>query len=211
MRWISWLIGASLAAAQPVTGGTAYDQLSLLYAHPAVLSLSTVPVCSGHGCAVVKPVRISDQQWEQVTGELTPPAADAVGERRQIGRAIALMERITGVLAGTAGDRGGNLAGLVTSEPQMDCIDESSNTTTYLSLLEKHGLLRWHSVEPPAHRGYLIFGGWPHFTAVIRDQGTDRRWVVDSWFHDNGQSPEIVDLETWKSGWVPQHVNASAD
>jgi len=211
MRSISWLIGASLAAAQPVTGGTAYDELPRLYAHPPVLSLSAVPVCFDHGCAVVKSVRISDQQWQQVASELTPPAADAVGERGQIQRAIALMERITGVLAGTASDRGGNLAGLITSGPQMDCIDESSNTTTYLTLLEQHGLLRWHSVEPRAHRGYMIFGGWPHFTAVIRDHGTGRRWVVDSWFHDNGQPPEIVDLDTWQSGWVPRRISASAD
>jgi len=211
MRWISCLIGAALAAVQPVTAGTAYDELPRLYAHPRILTLAAVPVCFDHGCAVVKPVRISDQQWQQVIGELSPPADDAVGERGQIRRAVARMEQITGVLAGTASDRGGNLVGLATPGPQMDCIDESSNTTTYLTLLEQYGLLRWHSVEPRAHRGYMIFGGWPHFAAVIRDRGTGHRWVVDSWFHDNGQPPEIVDIETWQSGWEPRPVSASAN
>jgi hypothetical protein len=28
--------------------------------------------------------------------------------------------------------------------------------------------------------------------------------VVDSWFRDNGQAPDIVDLETWKDGWKPE-------
>jgi len=211
MHWISWLVGASLAATQPVTAGTAYDELPRLYEHPPILGLDAVPVCFDHGCTVVRPVRISDQLWQQVIAELTPPAADAVGERDQIRQAIGVMEQITGRLAGTASDLGGNLAGLAASGPQMDCIDESSNTTTYLTLLEQHGLLRWHGVEPRAHRGYMIFGGWPHFTAVIRDRVTGRRWAVDSWFHDNGQPPEVVALETWYSGWEPRRISASAD
>ena len=58
--------------------------------------------------------------------------------------------------------------------------------------------MRWHTVEPVAHRGFLFFGGWPHYTALIRERQTGREWVVDSWFRDNGEYPDILDLKTWK-------------
>jgi len=29
-------------------------------------------------------------------------------------------------------------------------------------------------------------------------------WVVDSWFRDNGEDPDILDLQTWKDGWKPE-------
>ena len=204
MRWREALFFLSVAVARPVPANQAYDELYRLYDYPPTLSRSAVPVCFHHGCATVRQVRIDDADWERVISHLLPAASDATGEREQIRRAIAELEQVTGVLAGTAGDRGGDLSGLGTLDPQMDCIDESSNTTTYLTLLEQHGLLRWHSVERRAHRGYLFFGGWPHYTAVIRDRGTDRRWVVDSWFRDNGQPPEVVELELWKAGWDPE-------
>ncbi len=50
----------------------------------------------------------------------------------------------------------------------MDCIDESINTTLYLTMFQKFGLLREHQVEDRATRGWFI-GGWPHTTAVISE------------------------------------------
>jgi hypothetical protein len=79
----------------------------------------------------------------------------------------------------------------------MDCVDESTNTTTYLTMLLKDGLLKWHNVEDRATRGFFIFG-WPHTTAVIRDTVTGQLYVVDSWFLDNGQPPYIQKLEDWR-------------
>ena len=188
----------------PALANDAYDQLYRRYDYPAQLSRSAVPVCFHHGCESIARVPISDAQWQQVSRHLQPPAADAAREREQIRQAIAEMERVTGALAGTSGDIGGDLGGFGTLAPQMDCIDESANTTTYLSLLEQAGLLRWHRVEPRASRGYLFFGGWPHYTALIREIQTGGQWVVDSWFHDNGAPPEVLDLKTWKSGWKPK-------
>jgi len=193
-----------LALSQPLPAGQAYDKLYWLYDYPKTLSRSAVPVCSRHGCGIVQQVSLSDAHWRRLSGYFTPAAVNAADEREQIRRAIAETERITGTLAGTSHDIGGDLAGFSTFEPQMDCIDESSNTTTYLTLFELAGLLRWHNVEPVAHRGYFLFGGFPHFTALIRDNQTDELWVVDSWFRDNGVYPDILDLDTWKDGWKPE-------
>lgn len=108
-------------------------------------------------------------------------------------------------MTGTWRDKGGTFNG---GEGQMDCIDESINTTLYLTMLQKFGLMRLHRVEDRATRGWFL-AGWPHTTAVIseiamnRENGTYRLWAVDSWFLDNGEPPFILPLETWKAGWEP--------
>lgn len=203
LRFAAGLLAWPLAV-QSALAGQAYDELYRLYDYPKTLGRSAVPVCFHHGCESVKQVRLTDEHWNRLAGYFTPAAANPADEREQIRQAVAEMERITGVLAGTAGDRAGDLASFGTLEPQMDCIDESSNTTTYLTLFEQAQLLRWHSVEPRATRGYLFFGGWPHYTALIHDRQTGEPWVVDSWFRDNGELPDVVDLATWKDGWKPE-------
>jgi len=204
MRFLRPLSLISLFIAQPLAAGQAYDDLYRLYDYPKSLSRSAVPVCSHHGCESVQRVSLSDEHWSRLARHFTPAAQSAGDEREQIRQAIAEMEQITGELAGTSGDIAGDLASFGTLEPQMDCIDESSNTTTYLTLFEQAKLLRWHRVEPRATRGYLIFGGWPHYTALVRDKHTGDQWVIDSWFRDNGEPPDIVILEIWKDGWKPE-------
>jgi len=193
-----------LLASSPVLSGQAYEELYRRYDYPKTLTRSAVPVCFHHGCESVKRVRLTDDHWQQLIRYFDPKADSAAAEREQIRQAIAEMERITGVLAGTANDIAGDLASFGTLEPQMDCIDESANTTTYLTLFEHAELLRWHTVEPVANRGFLFFGGFPHYTALVREKNTGSKWVVDSWFRDNGEYPDIIDLETWKDGWKPE-------
>ena len=204
MRFLRSLSLISLFIAQPLAAGQAYDDLYRLYDYPKILSRSAVPVCFHHGCESVKRVSLSDEHWSRLARHFTPAAQSAADEREQIRQAIAEMEQITGELAGTSGDIAGDLASFGTLEPQMDCIDESSNTTTYLTLFEQAQLLRWHTVEPRATRGYLFFGGWPHYTALVRDKQTGEQWVVDSWFRDNGELPDVVTLDIWKDGWKPE-------
>ncbi len=103
---------------------------------------------------------------------------------------------------GTTGDLGGTFPGTGKSG-QMDCVDEAVNTTTYLRMMAAEDLLRWHTVDNHAVRGFFIFG-WPHTTAVIRETQTDQRFAVDAWFHRNGAPPEVLPLATWRSGWRPE-------
>jgi hypothetical protein len=158
-------------------------------------------VCHEHGCQQVDTVALPSQQWQAVTQLFRAPAGTPAEERARIRQAIAQMETFAGALTGTSGDKGGDLKGLGLPG-QMDCIDESVNTTTYLRLLARNGLLKWHTVEDRATRGWFIFG-WPHTTAVIRDTTDKRDYVVDSWFLDNGKPPYILPLEQWRAGWKP--------
>jgi hypothetical protein len=158
-------------------------------------------VCHEYGCRQVDTVALPPQQWQTIVQLFRTPANTPAQERAQIRQAIAQMETFAGALTGTSGDKGGDLKGLGLPG-QMDCIDESVNTMTYLRLLARDGLLKWHTVEDRATRGWFI-RGWPHTAAVIRDTNDNRDYVVDSWFLDNGKPPYILLLQEWRAGWEP--------
>lgn len=157
-------------------------------------------VCHGYSCTSQTVTGFSNVEWKRVSKPF--PAGTARDERHKIAAAIASMERIAGQKTGTDQDKG--QAGMVkASTLQMDCIDETVNTTRYLEFLAKAGLLKFHEVAAPTHRGYLVDGRWPHNAAVIRDKATKILYVVDSFYRDNGQEPYIVLREDWLNGWKP--------
>jgi hypothetical protein len=156
-----------------------------------------VMVCHDFGCAVHTPVQLSAGDIADLrrvlSGSRTPAA-----ERTAIGRAIALMERKVGPVAGTSRDRGG-LDPLTPEEGQQDCIDESTNTTQYLVLFDDLGLLKFHQPGAPASRGVLLDLRYPHQTAVMVERSGGREWVVDSWPRANGELPDIMPLDQWRN------------
>ncbi len=151
--------------------------------------------CTDYHCDEGQTVHLSDRQWQSVRDLFQEPAASPEQEREQIRSAIAMLESAVGGITGTWRDLGKNAAGA--GQPgQLDCISESKNTTTYLRLLETDGLLKWHSVEPREVRTLLVFSHW---SAVIKERSSGERYVVDSWFLDNGEPPYIQTLADWKS------------
>lgn len=156
-------------------------------------------VCHGNGCVSLAHLSLTEEQWQEIRRLFDPLPNDAEEERERLRGAIALMERFVGTATGTWRDRGGTFNG---GEGQMDCIDESINTTLYLTMFRKHGLMRYHAVEDRATRGWFLFG-WPHTSAVVSERGNGKLWAVDAWFLDNGEPPFILPLESWKSGWKP--------
>jgi hypothetical protein len=198
-RWVmlqGMLVGAVLA-------GLARDCAADVFVRDDIIAdpkPALFNICYGHGCASLAWVKLSAEQWAQVRRVFAQPAATAAEEREQIRTAVALLESIVGALTGTAGDKGGNLKGLGLPG-QMDCIDESTNTTNYLYMLQQDGLMRRHSVADRSTRWSLF--SWPHTTAVIRERDSAERWAVDSWFLDNGEPPFVLPLQIWKNGWKP--------
>lgn len=158
-------------------------------------------VCFDHTCRTIVTRSFSPGEWQRITALLQAPAPTAAAERTTIANTIALMEQIVGDKTDTASDRGGNLAGFG-QQGQMDCIDESTNATTYLKLLQQDGLLRHHVVQDRVTR-FGLSAGMPHTTAVIEDVAARRQYAVDSWFFDNGEPPVVMQLDEWKSGWRP--------
>ena len=68
-------------------------------------------VCFDHSCRTIVTRSFTSREWQQVTAPLRQPASSAAAERSAIAQVIALMEQLVGEKTGTAGDRGGNLAG----------------------------------------------------------------------------------------------------
>lgn len=159
-------------------------------------------VCHDLSCHSVSQLSLNSAQWQQVKQLFSPLAETAEQEREQIRRALALLETIVGKQIGTRHDLAKNT--LHSSRyGQMDCIDEATNSSVYIRLLEQDGLLHWHISAPRTNRT-LIHGSAPHNTASIIDISTQQRFAVDSWYLANGKPPYIVPMTLWKAGWKPE-------
>lgn len=160
-------------------------------------------ICLHNTCQDIAFVTLTTREWQHILSSFLPIAATAEQEREQIKQAIALLETFTGQQTLTHLDKAMNNMSYG-SKGQMDCIDEATNTTVYLRLIDKAGLLKWHQQASRTSRG-LLSGNAPHNTATITETASGQRFAVDSWFEDNGQQPYIVPLDDWKSGWRPAH------
>ncbi len=162
--------------------------------------------CHGYSCTSKSQTGFTAAEWNAITALFKPPAKTAAQERSKIAAAIAMMERQIGAKTGTSEDL--PLAGpFKESIYQLDCIDETINTTHYIRFLQDAGLLRFHEIAPPTHRGYLVDGRWPHNTAVIREKATGTLYAVDSFYRSNGDEPYIKLREDWLNGWRPPGAN----
>ena len=114
-------------------------------------------VCFNHSCYTVETHSITRQEWQRFVVPLQTPSKSAEKERDAIARAIAIMEEIVAPKIGRGQDLGGNLSGFGKTG-QMDCIDESTNTTTYLYMLEQAGYLKWHTLIDSSTRFGIFVG-----------------------------------------------------
>ena len=155
-------------------------------------------ICHGGTCENITDVSLNEQQWQQIRN-IFKDKISPQQERQQIKIAIAKLEKIVGRLTNTYNDKAENITD-DESQHYMDCIDESTNTTFYLMMIQNDALLRWHIYQDRSNRGFF-FNGWPHTTAVIKEIRTEKLYAVDSWFLDNGQQPFIIPLDIWFDGW----------
>lgn len=158
---------------------------------------NTVTVCSAHGCRHKTEFTFSRRDIARIRAAMDRARRDGspAGERQAIRKAIAWMEDRVGRETGTVADRAG-LDFLGAGDPtQMDCVDEATNTTSYLSVLAANGLLRHHEVLRPMAKDAPL--RWTHYFAVIRDKTTGQRWAVDSFMYANGREPIIMEAEEW--------------
>lgn len=164
---------------------------------PSHVSFGAIPVCFDFGCRNRVTVNLPVSDWDSVAGWFREPAATAAEERDQIRRAIGWMEVLIGRHTPTHRDLAADelTAAGRRESGQLDCIDESVNTTTYLRLFESSGFLKHHVVIEEAYRRALFD---QHWAGQIRERATGRRFVVDSWFQPNGYLPIIQDSEDWE-------------
>jgi hypothetical protein len=178
----------------------AVSDISRIYRAP--VSLSHLEICQGGGCAESQVISLTAAEWQKVeTIFQAQQPFTAENERKNIAQAIGLIERLVGEKTGTAGDRAGTFDNSDYAG-QMDCNDEAINTTSYIRLMQQQGLIKLHAIEDLRTRNFF-FTGWPHTTAVIHETASGKRFAVDSWFYDNGETASIVPFEVWKADYVP--------
>ena len=156
-----------------------------------------VYICHGFGCTYKTPVDYSRKDLNQIRRILASGRSSAAAEREAIGRAVQWQERRVAAQVGSENDIGGFDAENARKPGQMDCIDESTNTTSLLLIAEKNGFLKHHKVSSPVARGFLLDGRYPHATATVTEKTTGRAFTVDSWVRGNGARPDIMPLEKW--------------
>jgi len=159
---------------------------------------TAVTYCSSHGCLERADLSLTPVQWQQIIYSMRTPATDPAQERVNISIAMAEFEKIAGAKSGTSGDLA--RTGL-NSTNQLDCIDESLNTTSLLVMLEEGNFIRWHSLGGTVERGGAF--DWPHFAASLTEKGSQEIFVMDSWFRNNGKPAVVLPLDVWKAGWNP--------
>ena len=71
-------------------------------------------------------------------------------------------------------------------------------------MMQADGLIIDHDVYKPTMRGFVVMG-WPHVATVVKDKQTGEKFIVDSWFEDNGCPAHVVPYKDWKWGWRPRH------
>ena len=159
------------------------------------IAISSVPVCYNFGCKVKATIAITEEEWPSIAGWFTSQATTAAEERQQIRQALGWMEVVVGKHTPTHRDKGLNLPEGAQFPGQLDCIDESMNTTTYLRLFEKEGLLTHHKVLDRAYRRALFN---QHWAGQVEELKTGKRYVFDSWFQDNGFLPYLQLSSEWE-------------
>ena len=167
---------------------------------------SSFTECHGFGCTEISHVSLSPHEWQRVAAVLHPRAANATAERGQIANAIALMQRIVGAQTGTAVHQwtheNYHILPNLGDSTQLDCIDESVNTWTYLTMMQHAGFLHFHRVPGLSYVG-LPTDIASRNTATLEQTGGGY-YAIDPSLVDAGVPPPIIPLEVWLSSWPPR-------
>ena len=204
IRAVGLLAGGLLAL---TVAGCTHEGFGSQAGHFATFSVpepkdATVHVCHAYGCRMQTKFRFTDQDiadLSTIMKKWRTKADTAEDERRGVAYAIGWIETRVGIAIGTKDDRAGmDFAG--SGDPtQQDCVDEATNTTSYMTVLQNKGLLRHHTVGVPfAKENYLRgIAGWTHWTAILAENTNKQRWAVDSWIYANGENPAVIEAEKW--------------
>jgi hypothetical protein len=177
----------------------------LLFCAMAAAADESVSICYNYGCLAQAEIVYSTRQLDELGAVLANPR-DAAQERAALGTAVGLLLGWAGEQSPIKADRGGNYADEGV-DGRMDCIDHSLTTTRLLLLIERQGWLHHHRVvERVLRRRFLLF---EHYSAQIEEVAPGRpgdppeRYVVDSWFFDNGKPAVVMPLARWQDGESP--------
>jgi hypothetical protein len=208
LRWAGWHLRVPVIAAFTlIAGGCTHEGFGTQDKHFATFSVpppknTTVYVCHAYGCRMRTKFTFTDQDITELTAIMKKwrtKADTADDERRGVAYAIGWIEARVGNVIGTKDDRPGMDFSGSGDPTQQDCVDEATNTTSYMTVLQSKGLLRHHTVGVPFAKDNFLRGiaGWTHWTAILTENSNQQRWAIDSWIYANGENPAIIEAEKW--------------
>jgi hypothetical protein len=201
LRWLSVALAVSACAENANHLQTVYLDR---FATPNP-TLAVFTVCHGFYCTEKSYATMSKDQWRRVTAVFKPRAKNARLERQQIARGVALIETIVGPQTGTDAHQWTHQNMLVMPNggdlTQLDCVDASVNTWTYMTLMERSGLFHFHRVAQLSNAGSLTDPDMRN-TAVLQEINGGY-FAIDASLVDVGVPPLIMPLATWMSAWPP--------
>lgn len=165
-----------------------------------------VQICFDYACAHQAPARFEPALLARIAAALAR-AQTAAEERSLIAESVAQLYVLAALQTPIWRDRGGNRNDNTDLPGAMDCLDHTANTTAFLHLMQRAGMLRFHRVGDPVRR--VRFFVAEHWSARIVDSASDAAYVVDSWFFDLGTPAVVLPLAAWRAGDEPVAVRAS--
>lgn len=149
-------------------------------------------ICSAYGCKTQQKFIFTDRFMEAMKKLYADlGVSDGFSERQFFKKAIAAMEKESMISLGLSGDRPSiDLFG--NGDPgQLDCVDEATNSTSFLLILNDAGLVRYHRILGPIWKGGLT--RWTHYAALIEDRKTKVQYAIDSGVTKQGGEPYIIE------------------
>lgn len=203
-----FLVFISLLFLNACSGGNHIDYLRMRdIPAPTIESFTH---CYNYGCAKRERLALPADTKSRIDTLFSTSSKSKEEEKSRIIQSLQILEKDIGEITGTKNDKRGTFRAYQNNSPeaksfQQDCIDESTNTTTYLSLLNQLEYLKFYTPAFPANRQpFTSKAPWWHQTATIKDNETGDLYAVDTWFEDNGVAGYIVPLKEWKNGWKPK-------
>lgn len=154
--------------------------------------------CHGYGCSRRNVISVDGALLSRANALLKAGRASPAAERQALAQVISTYTAYLATSIGGRPDIPGSPVQMSGVPGQMDCLDETANTTSLLLVLQEQGLLTYHEVESPISRGFFLDGRYPHFTAIISEKMSGQEWAVDPWRRAPGQKPEILPLVQWR-------------
>lgn len=151
----------------------------------------TVSVCHAYGCKAQTEFTFTPADIAEISALMARVRRNdsPAEERRALAYAIGWMERRVAPTVGTASDRP-SMDFLGSGDAsQQDCVDEATNTTSYLLVLARHGLVQQHWVERPFAKDSVV--NWTHWAAIIKERRSGERFAMDSSSGTNGENPTV--------------------
>lgn len=183
--------------------------LPLALAVSSAAAEEQVSICYNYSCLAEATIHYSEAQLASVRKTLAR-ADNAEQERAALALVVGRLYVWAGQQSPVWRDRGGDYRDEGV-DGRMDCIDHARSTTRLLRMLETRGWLRYHRVQNEVRRTRFLIT--QHFSAVVEEkppaallvttQAAPRRYVIDSWFRDNGEPAVVLPLEDWMNGEGP--------